>query len=92
MYGEEDDDETDLLIDRLEGLIRQIDAKIEDVKTKERKLKQLPRGKMMIWDTNVESYHDWKHQMSDLLIYDSETLRLSTLKDQIKGKDKSFIN
>ena len=26
-----------------------------------------------------------------MLIYDSDSLRLSTLKDQIKGKDKGFI-
>ena len=71
-------------------LIWQIDAKLENVKTKERKLRQLPKGKMMLWDTSVESYHDWKHQMQDMLIYDSETLRLSTLKEQIKGKDKPF--
>ena len=67
-------------------------AKLENVKTKERKLRQLPKGKMMVWDTSVESYHDWKHQMQDMLIYDSDTLRLSTLKDQIKGKDNPFIN
>ena len=27
-----------------------------------------------------------------MLIYDSQSLRLSTLKDQIKGKEKPFIN
>ena len=53
---------------------------------------QRTQGKMMVWDTSVESYHDWKHQMQDMLIYDSDTLRLSTLKEQIKGKDKPFIN
>jgi hypothetical protein len=49
---------TNLLVDRLEELIWQIDAKLENVKTKERKLRQLPKGKMMLWDTSVESYHD----------------------------------
>ena len=29
--------------------------------------------------------------MNDMLIYDSEYLNLSTLKDQIKGKDKTHI-
>ena len=46
----------------------------------------------MSWDGNVESYVDFRRQMQDMLIYDSESLRLSTLKAQINGKEKSFIS
>ena len=36
IYGNEEDDETNLLVDRLEELIWQIDAKLENVKTKKK--------------------------------------------------------
>ena len=43
IYGDEKDDETNLLVDRLEELIWQIDAKLENLKTKQRELRQLPK-------------------------------------------------
>ena len=79
------------LADKLENLIAKIDKKLEDKKIFERKTRQLPRGKLLFWDGSVESYHDFKLQMTDMLIYDSEYLNLSTLKNQIKGKDRSHI-
>ena len=70
------------------GLVQQI----EERRLVDRKLRQLPKGQMMSWDGNVESYVDFRKQMQDMLIYDSESLRLSTLKAQINGKEKSFIS
>jgi hypothetical protein len=75
----------------MESLVLKIDQKIEDKKMVDRKQRQLPRGKMMIWDGGVESYLDFKRQMMDMLIYDSESLNLSTLKGQITGKEKNYI-
>jgi hypothetical protein len=46
---------------------------------------------MMTWDGGVESYLDFKRQMLDILIYDSESLNLSSLKAQIVGKEKGHI-
>ena len=90
--GEADDEILNLLEDKFEDLIMQIDQQIEDRRIVDRKLRQLPRGEMMSWDGNVESYVDFRRQMQDMLIYDSESLCLSTLKAQISGKDKSFIS
>ena len=45
----------------------------------------------MSLDGNSESYVDFRMQMKDILIYDSESLHLSTLKVKISGKDKNFI-
>ena len=45
----------------------------------------------MTWDCSVESYIDFKRHMTDMLICDSESLRLSTLKAQMCGKYKTFI-
>ena len=81
-----------LLEDKFEDLIMQIDQQIEDRRIVERKLRQLPRGEMMSWDGNVEFYVDFRRQMQDMLIYDGESLRLSTLKAQISGKERSFIS
>ena len=67
-----------------------IDQQIEARRLVDRKLKKLPCGKMMIWNCSVETYIDFMHQMQDMLIYDSQSLRLCTLKDQIKGKEKHF--
>jgi hypothetical protein len=91
MYGDADDDDLNFLEEKLEDLIMKIDAQIEERRVVDRKLRQLPRGRIMVWDTGVESYNDFKRQMQDMLIYDSDSLRLSTLKDQIRGKDKGFI-
>ena len=79
------------LADKLENLIAKIDKKLEDKMILERKTRQLPRGRLLYWDGSVEGYHDFKLQMCDMLTYDSEFLNLSTLKDQIKGKDKTHI-
>ena len=79
------------LEDKLEDLIMQIDQQIEERRIVDRKLRQLPRGEMMTWDGNVKSYVDFRRQMKYTLIYGSESLRLSTLKAQISGKDKNFI-
>ena len=79
------------MADRLENLIAKIDKKLEDKMILERKTRQLPRGKLLYWYGEVEGYHDFKLQMLDMLSYDSEYLNLSTLKDQIKGKDKAHI-
>ena len=70
----------------------QIDQEIEDRRIVDRKLRLLPRGEMISWNGNVESYVDFRRQMQDMLIYDSESLRLSTLKAQISGKEQSFIS
>ena len=75
----------------MENLISKIDKKLDDKKVFERKTRQLPRGNLLSWDGSVESYHDFKLQMTDMLIYDSEYLNLSTLKNQIKGKDRNHI-
>ena len=91
VYGDADDEDLSFLEEKLEDLIMKIDAQMEERKVVDRKLRQLPRGRMMTWDTGVESYNDFKRQMQDMLIYDSDSLRLSTLKDQIRGKDKDFI-
>ena len=45
----------------------------------------------MSWDGNVESYVEFRRQMQDMLIYDSESLRLSTLKAQISGKRQDKV-
>ena len=58
----------------------------------ERQTRQLPRGKLITWNGEVESYHDFKMQMNSFLIYDDEYLNLSTLKDQIKGRDMNHIS
>ena len=76
---------------KLEDLIMQIDQQIEERRIVDRKLRQLPPEETMTWDGNVESYVDFRRQMKDMLIYDSESLRLSTLKAQISGKDKNSI-
>ena len=47
------------LEDKLEDLIMQIDQQIEERRIVDRKLRQLPRGEMMTWDGNVESYVDF---------------------------------
>ena len=91
VYRESDDVDLNFLEDKLEDLIMQIDQQIEERRVIDRKLKQLPRREMMTWDGNVESYVDFKRQMTDMLIYDSESLNLSILKAQIYGKDKPFI-
>ena len=54
MYRDADDDDLNFLEEKLEDLIMKIDAQIEDRKVVDRKLRQLPRGKIMIWDTGVE--------------------------------------
>ena len=69
VYGEADDDSLNLLEDKLEDLIMQIDQQIEGRRIVDRKLRQLPRGEMMSWDGNVESYVDFRRQMQDMLIY-----------------------
>ena len=43
-----------------------IDQKIEDRRVVDRKLKQLPLGKMMTWNCSVENYIDFKGQMQDI--------------------------
>ena len=83
VYGEAEDEDLNFLEDKLEDLIMQIDQQIEDRRIINRKLKQLPRGEIMTWDCSVESYIDFKRQMTDMLIYDLESLHLSTLKAQI---------
>ena len=90
VYGEADDEDLNFLDDKLEDLMMQIDHQIED-RVIDRKLKQLPRGEMMTRDCSVESYIDFKRQMTDMLIHDSESLHPSTLKAKIRGKDKPFI-
>ena len=80
VYGEADDEGLNILEEKLEDQIMKIDQQIEARRVVDRKLKQLPRGKMMNWNCSVETYIDFKRQMKDMLIYDSESLRLSTLK------------
>ena len=91
LYGDADDEDLNVLLDKMENLVLKIDQKIEDKKMLDRKQRQLPRGKMMTWDGGVESYLDFKRQMMDMLIYDSESLNLSSLKAQIVGKEKNYI-
>ena len=79
------------MLEKMESLMVKIDQKIEDKKMLDSKQRQLPRGKMMTWDRGVESYLDVKRQMLDMLIYDSESLNLSSLKAQIVGKEKGHI-
>ena len=88
LHGDADDEDLNFLIDKIQNLIMRIDQKLEDKKVFERKTRQLPRGKLMTWDGTCENYLDFKMQMNDFLIYDSEFLNLSTLKDQICGKEK----
>jgi hypothetical protein len=75
MYGNADDDDLNFLEEKLEELIMKIDAQIEERRVVDRKLRQLPKGRMMVGDTGVESYNDFKRQMQDMLIYDSDSLR-----------------
>ena len=79
IYDDADDIKLNFLVDKLENLITKIDKKVF-----ERKTRQLPRGNLLFWDGSVEKYHDFKLQMTNMLIYDSEYLNLSTLTNQIK--------
>ena len=90
LYGDADDEGLNFLLEKMESLVLKIDRKIEDKKMLDRKQRQLPRGKMMTWDGGVESYLDFERQMMDMLIYDSESLNLSSLKAQIVGKEKNY--
>ena len=56
-----------------------------------RKLPGVSKGKLPEWDGKCESYLNFKTAMSDLLVFDSEYLGLSTLKAQIVGKNKTYI-
>ena len=91
VYGDEDDEELNFIEEKLEDLILKIDGQLEEKKLTDRRLKQLPRGKLMVWDGSVSQYIDFKTMMKEMLIYDSESLKLSTLKDCIQGKEKAFI-
>ena len=82
------DEDLNFLVEKLESLVTR---KLEEKKVFERKTRKLPRGKLITWDVAVEGYHDFKMQMDNMLIYNCEYLNLSTLKDQIRGKDKNYI-
>ena len=85
------DQALEALIDNIETLLIEIDSKIEEKKKFSRRQQQLPRGKMMVWTGNLEDYVDFKRSMLEMLVYDVEDLNLSTLKNQITGKNKEQI-
>ena len=60
IHGEADDKEFNFLEEKLEDLIQQIDMQIKARKVVDRKLKQLQRGKMMVWNCSVKNYIDFK--------------------------------
>ena len=70
-YGEADDEDLNFLEDKLEDLMMQIDQQIKDRRVIDRNLKKLPCGEMMTWDCRVESYIEFKRQMTDMLNVDS---------------------
>ena len=78
-------------MEKIENLIVRIDKKLEEKKVTDRLSRQLPQAKLVTWDGSVESYLDFRRQMDNMLQYDCEYLNLSTLKDQIKGKERSYI-
>ena len=56
---------------KLEKLLRVINDKLEDIKMRDRKLRQLLKGTMSRWDTGAgpEMYHGWKVNMQSMLQY-----------------------
>ena len=85
---------TENLLEDMSVLEELANAKLDQLKEKQRKINQLPKGKLAVWDTNITTpgiYTQWRRDMKSNLIYDSETLKLTTLKNQITGSKKSFI-
>ena len=87
----EDEDEFEDLVTRLVKLRDKINKKIDDLKKKNRKRNQCPKGSLPKWDGSCDKYLDFKDYMKDLLIYDFEFLGLSTLKAQVTGPNKAYI-
>ena len=90
-YMNPQDQALEELIEEIEAVLIEIGAKIEEKKKLNRKQQQLPRGKMMVWTGNLEDYASFKRCMKEMLVYDISDLNLSTLKNQITGKNKEQI-
>ena len=68
----DDEDEFEDLVTRLVKLKDKINKKIDDLKKKNRKRSQCPKGSLPKWEGSCETYLDFKDSMMDLLIYDSD--------------------
>ena len=90
-YGDPDDEDLQALYDRIDNMLDTVDDKLDAKKQREVNQRQLPRGKLMTWNGEVDSFLDFRNQMKKMLNYDIEELNLSTLKGQIVGPLKAEV-
>ena len=90
-FGDPDDDDLQSLYDKLDVMLDNVDEQLDDLKKKESSRRLRPKGTLMTWDGNVDTFFPFKNHMVPLLDYEIKELNISTLKGQIVGPKRKEI-
>merc|ERR1712081_79853 len=69
-FGDPDDDDLQSLYDKLDVMLDNVDEQLDDLKKRESSRRLRPKGTLMTWDGNVDTFFPFKNHMVPLLNYD----------------------